>query len=253
MLSKQHKHVRDDEILFDPIPHKYTLKKHPEIHFKSVTGIISSIFKKFDADKIIKNMTKSLNWKSSKYYGMEPVEIKKLWNRNGKEARELGTKLHNEIEMYYNNIPIDIEENYKEFYQFKKFDEDFFDELTPYRTEWMIWDSTLKIAGSIDMVFENNDGTLSIYDWKRCKEFKTRNSYDYCIVPELNHIPDTNYWHYALQLNLYKYILEHNYNKIVNDLYLIQLHPDIDTYKRVQVPILKNEIKCLIQYIQNNI
>ena len=39
-------------------------------------------------------------------------------------------------------------------------------ELKPYRTEWMIYDEDLKLAGSIDMVYENADGTLSIYDWK---------------------------------------------------------------------------------------
>jgi len=27
--------------------------------------------------------------------------------------------------------------------------------LTPYRTEWMVWDSELRLAGSIDMVFAN--------------------------------------------------------------------------------------------------
>ena len=41
--------------------------------------------------------------------------------------------------------------------------------LKPYRTEWMIFDEDVKIAGSIDFVSENDDGTLTIYDWKRCK------------------------------------------------------------------------------------
>ena len=39
-------------------------------------------------------------------------------------------------------------------------------ELKPYRTEWTIYDEDLKISGSIDMIYENPDGTLSIYDWK---------------------------------------------------------------------------------------
>ena len=27
-------------------------------------------------------------------------------------------------------------------------------------------------TGSIDMTFENSDGTLQIYDWKRCEEIR---------------------------------------------------------------------------------
>ena len=36
----------------------------------------------------------------------------------------------------------------------------------------MIWDKELRFAGSIDMVFENPDGTLQIYDWKKNKHKK---------------------------------------------------------------------------------
>ena len=31
----------------------------------------------------------------------------------------------------------------------------------------MIWDTELKFAGSIDMIYRNPDGSLDIYDWKR--------------------------------------------------------------------------------------
>jgi nucleoside-diphosphate-sugar epimerase len=41
--------------------------------------------------------------------------------------------------------------------------------------EWMIFDEDLKLAGSIDMVYENPDGTLSIYDWKRSKDISKIN------------------------------------------------------------------------------
>jgi hypothetical protein len=34
--------------------------------------------------------------------------------------------------------------------------------LKPYRTEWTIYDEELKIAGSIDMVYEKPNGTLAI-------------------------------------------------------------------------------------------
>ena len=91
----------------------------------------------------------------------------------------------------------------------------------------MVWHDELRFAGSIDMVYENPDGTLSIYDWKRSKEIKKTDpwvkfSHTECI----DHLPDTNFWHYSLQLNTYKAILEAKYNKKVTDLYLVCLHPN---------------------------
>ena len=93
--------------------------------------------------------------------------------------------------------------------------------LTPYRTEMMVWDKELRLAGSIDMIFENPDGTLQVYDWKRCKNIKKDNRWQSSTTECISHLPDTNFWHYSLQLNTYKYMLEKNYGKKVTDMYLV--------------------------------
>jgi ATP-dependent exoDNAse (exonuclease V) beta subunit len=123
-------------------------------------------------------------------------------------------------------------------------------QLKPYRTEWMIFNEDLKIAGSIDMVYENPDGTLSIYDWKRSKEItKVNNWNQFAINPLISHLHDTNFWHYALQLNTYKAILEAKYGVKVSSLYLVRLHPDTkeQTYELLEVPILDKEINDLFE------
>jgi hypothetical protein len=68
-------------------------------------------------------------------------------------------------------------------------------------------------------------------------------------------LPDTNFWHYALQLNIYKKILELKYGKVVTDLYLVCLHPDstYKTYDRINVPILEKEIADLFEVRKNEI
>ena len=112
----------------------------------------------------------------------------------------------------------------------------------------MIYDEDSKIAGSIDMIYENVDGTLSIYDWKRCNAITSDNTWNkFAIHPLIQHIPDTNYWHYTLQLNTYKYILEHKYNKQIKELFLVRLHPDNanNTYELIEVPILNEEMSQL--------
>ena len=61
-------------------------------------------------------------------------------------------------------------------------------------------------------------------------------------------MPDSNFWHYSLQLNTYKYLLEKNYNKVVKGMYLICLHPNNENnnYLKYKVPILKEEMKSLM-------
>ena len=114
----------------------------------------------------------------------------------------------------------------------------------------MVYDEELKFAGSIDMVFENPDGTLQIYDWKRCKEITKINNWNkYSITDVIDHLPDTNYWHYSLQLNTYKAILEKNYGKRVTDLYLVCLHPNNKnkSYQRIKVADLQEEVQNLFE------
>ena len=52
----------------------------------------------------------------------------------------------------------------------------------PYRTEWMVYHEELRLAGFIDMVFENKDGTLQIYDWKRCRDIKKNDAFGKCAI-----------------------------------------------------------------------
>jgi ATP-dependent exoDNAse (exonuclease V) beta subunit len=122
--------------------------------------------------------------------------------------------------------------------------------LKPYRTEWTVYDEDAKIAGSIDMVYENPDGTLSIYDWKRAKIITRINNFNrFAIPPVICHLPDSNFWHYALQLNTYKHILETKYNKTIKDLFLVRLHPDAEekNYELIELPDLSVEVSDLFQ------
>jgi hypothetical protein len=40
--------------------------------------------------------------------------------------------------------------------------------------------------------------------------------------------PSPRYWHYAMQLNIYRYILQRKYGKTIVGMYLLGLHPDLD-------------------------
>jgi len=245
-LAKLHPHERDARIQFDEGPHIYTIDDSSD-GYMSVTTFNHANFEHFDADAIISGMMSSKRWPQSKYYGKTADEIKADWDKNRDEAAEAGTKMHYDIECYYNQI--DVVNDSVEYEYFQRFLADFPD-LKPYRTEWTVFHEELKLAGSIDMVFEKPDGTLLIYDWKRCKEIVKTNSFGKWGKKEcIEYLPDTNYWHYCLQLNTYKAILEEKYGKTVEDLYLVCLHPENKNknYQRIKVVDLQTEVKALFE------
>jgi len=99
------------------------------------------------------------------------------------------------------------------------------------------------------MVYENDDGTLLIYDWKRCKEILKVNAYGgKALTACIRHLEDTNFWHYALQLNTYKAIIEEKYGKKVVGLCLVCLHPNNADYQLIEVPFLEKEMVDLFLY-----
>ena len=194
-------------------------------------------------------MMKSKNWKKSKYYGKTREEIKKMWDDTRDNAASAGTKMHYDIECYYNQMK--VENDSTEFKWFLKFDDwtRGSTNMLPYRTEMIVWDKELKICGSIDMLFMNEYGELELYDWKRCKEIKKTGWNKFAKTECIEHLPDSNYWHYSLQLNTYKYMLEKNYGLKVNGMYLVCLHPNNKnkSYMKIKVPTLKKEIDDLME------
>jgi ATP-dependent exoDNAse (exonuclease V) beta subunit len=267
ILSNNNKHLRDSFIKFYARGHKYEISTDPDSKYTSVTTWNHSHFPKFDADKIIEHIFKSKSWgPDHKYWGQTVEQIKASWKSNGEQVAGAGTNLHERIENFMNNKSINGVYTQKELYDnyiknnkniddpieweyFIQFVKDH-PHLKPYRTEWMIFDEDLKLAGSIDMIYENEDGILSIYDWKRSKEITKINNWNqYATNPLISHMPDTNFWHYALQLNTYKTILERKYGKKIKELYLVRLHPNTqdNTYELLEVPILEKEMNDLFE------
>jgi len=264
VLALRNSHIRDRNIKFYERGHRYEITTDPGKRYTSVTTLVHGQFPKFDADAVIAKIMKSKAWvPGHKYWGLSAEEIKAQWTSSGSAAANSGTNLHEQIETFMNDTRFTFEYTQNELFQEyeigKKYDvergvewEMFIQfikdhpQLKPYRTEWMIYHEDVKIAGSIDMVYENPDGTLEIYDWKRCKEITSVNGWNETATnPLIKHLPATNFWQYSLQLNTYKKILEDKYGKRVTKLCLVRIHPDSSCYELLDVPFLDKEISDL--------
>jgi ATP-dependent exoDNAse (exonuclease V) beta subunit len=260
-LTDRNAHPRDEHISFDEPTHKYYVNGTCQGNI-SCTGFIHEFFGHFDPKATIAKMRKSAKWATSKYFGKTDKEITDEWNANGKEASSAGTAMHLAIEQFMHGAIEEIKPDTfetKEWKYFTKFWEEFGGDLEPYRSEWevftdaidptnpLVTERKIKLCGSIDMVYRRkSDGKFVIYDWKRSKEIKSDNPYESGLAP-LAHLPDTNYWHYTMQLNVYKWILENYYGLEVADLYLVILHPDNPSYRRMRLNIMTEEVEDMIE------
>ena len=230
LLSGKNSHPRDTQIIFREDNHEYTiigLEKKPI----SVTTLIHKYFPEFNSDTVITKMMNSNKWSKSKYFGRTRESIKEEWEKAGNEASKLGTIMHKSIEQYLNEETVDNCDT-KEFSMFLKFLQDFtktYPTLRPYRTEWLVYDEGIEIAGCIDCVFEDSNGNLVLIDWKRSKEIKTENKFEKVNTP-FNSYDNCNFSHYSLQLNFYRHILEKHYNKNIIFMMLVVLHPSQTSY-----------------------
>ena len=243
LLSSKNHYERDERIQFSDSDHTYLIdKKNKAV---SVTELIGRYFPKFDKEF----------WanKESIKTGKPKNEILKKWDELGKKARDLGTELHEQIENFYNSKEYIRSKELDNFFKFHK--NHIQDKYEPHRTEWRIFDEDKNLAGTVDMVYEKENGELFIFDWKRSKKIinsdgsiEKNNPFENGLNG-LSHLPSSDYVKYCLQQNIYKNILESKYDKKVSSMNLLILHPHLENYHIIQVESFKNETKYLLDSI----
>ena len=225
----------------DPENHVYKLNNNK---YTSVTTLVHMCFGEFDTDVILSKMKR----KGTQYEGMTDDEIKEVWKNNATKAQQQGTRMHSVIERYYKKESILESENVlPEISQFHAFEKHH--ALTPYQVEWLIYSESDKLAGTVDFTALNADGTLDVYDWKRSKHIELNNPYEkYSHV--VSHIPDTNYWHYTIQVNLYKYMIEKEYGKVVRRMYLVCFYPNQLSFQKYEVSNVQSHVPEILQQLK---
>jgi hypothetical protein len=242
-LAERNAHPRDSRISFVEESHTYTLDGDASKN-TSVTTFLHSLFPHFEPDVVIGKMISSRNWPKSPYFGRKPEDIKSAWAKSGSLAAEQGTKMHLNIENFYNGLP--HETSSKEFKLFQGFVADH--PWRMFRTEWVVFSKEAQICGSIDAVFEDPDepGCFIIADWKRSKDIKMHNQWESGTHPLTSHLPNANFITYSLQLSTYRYILEKYYGVTIKKLpFLTVIHPSQTCYRKIDTLDLRDVVKNL--------
>lgn len=246
-LAELNPHPRDDRIKFQEEGHVYTIDGD-DTSYTSVTTLIHKYFPHFDPDRVISKITTN---PKSEYFGMEPDAVKKMWTH----ATELGSRLHEQIEVFFDHLAethstvLETCAPSVEFGYFLDFYRDcVVGKMTPYRTEMYVFDEDARVCGAIDMLFcdPNDCSKLYIYDWKRSKKISKSNPFEKGLRC-LSFYDNCNFVTYSLQLNMYKYILESKYDKVVVGMALVILHPNHRNYQVIHVPDMQADIHRILE------
>ena len=206
-------------ILFNAADHTYkSIDGSEDINWISVTTLISSLKKPFDAKAVAAKVSKS---KRSKWYGIDPKTIEQIWKNEADRAVTLGTFYHNQreadlcslasIEREGVTVPVISPSGEHDGIRYAPSQK-----LEPgVYPEHMVYLKSAGICGQSDLV-EVVNGKVNIIDYKTNKEIKKESFVNWegaseKMLEPVNHLDDCNFNHYALQLSIYMYIiLKHN-------------------------------------------
>lgn len=132
--------------------------------------------------------------------------------------------------------------------------------------ELIVWSDRYRIAGQADYVEITKGGKINIKDYKTSKEIKMEGYKDWRGVQDMmsfpfNGLSDCNFYHYALQLNLYAFLIKsHNRDLKIGSLIIEHIVGtyneesnsfEIDELIEYKVPNLQEEIKTGLEYWKN--
>lgn len=277
-LAKMFPFHRDARISFREGDHTYTIDG---IDWQgSATAAIKAFFGTFNPRRAAEMMRRGKNWEKRRHEFMVPVasgmsnsedsagvmremtteEIVDKWQQNGKDARDAGSYMHFQFELYLNGYPSDLTNdsmNVPEIQYGRRWLEEVIKPRgwRPLRTEMLIFaDVTpeeqrpVYIAGAIDALFIDEHGLIHMVDFKRSKKIHMQPERPRFAKPPLKHLPDCNFIHYSLQQNLYSYILARWYGVRVASMHLAVFHPDLDGYQWLALPHLWPEIQTIVEH-----
>jgi len=237
-------------IYFNAEDHSYkSLETEERIDWISVTTLISHFKKPFDAKKIAEKVSKN---KRSKWFGIEPETIVKIWNDESDRAVTLGTYYHNQREadlcslssLEVDGVTVPIvppvpEINNLKYAPSQKLDPGVY-------PEHMVYLKSVGICGQSDLV-EVVNGKINIIDYKTNKEIKKESfvnwegASDKMMFP-IDSLDDCNFNHYAIQLSVYMYmILKHNPKLKPGSMFIHHVTFEVESEDEYGYPVVKRD------------
>ena len=216
----------------------------------SVTRLIEEYTNEFDAETIAEKVAirdgKTIQevldeWKYKNEWACEKGHLGHLYAQS-RWNDELYQETLNEC---YKGFKIDLEHIFK---QADNFYNDYKDRLEHLADEYVIGSEEYDIASAIDHLFINKlTGGLVLVDYKTNSDIHKNEKYAKNMKVPLSHLKDTTLNHYAIQLSIYKYLVEKYTNLKIEEFFIVYMSENIDNYEIIDVPYLEKEVIKILE------
>ena len=232
------------------IPIKFLEDTHQYINIEtneeycSVSKLLGRYKEKFDAENISK-------WVAKKR-GISQEEILKEWEDNKNFACDRGTDFHAALENYVKYGEVGpLYKKIIEKFQLKV--EKYIPNISEIYSEKLLYNHDFKIAGTSDLLFELEDGTFIIGDFKTNKKFRFGSDYGKWMKAPLNHLSECEFNIYALQLGIYGFMNEILTKKKCKGLLIFWLDMNTGNWEVIPTNFMKHEIILMLNHYKKNI
>lgn len=220
----------------------------------SVTKLIEEYTQEFDSQAVAERVAKK--------QGKSVQEVLDEWEYKNKFACTKGSTCHEYAQTlwkYYEGIVFctDVFDGSKEymdavnkiFKQAENFNLDYRDRLEHLADEFVIGSEEYDVASAIDHLFINKlTGGLVLVDYKTNSDIHKNERYAKKMKAPLQHLKDTTLNHYAIQLSIYKYIVEKYTNLQIEEMFIVWFSENNENYKILDTPYLKDEVEKILEW-----
>ncbi len=206
--------------------------------------------KKFEESSL-----KSLNISKEDFINAR-AQILQEWKDTNKASTDRGTAIHAKMENSMYELATNV--SLKKYGIGGKFDvstkyESFLNTESGIFPEYLIYNDELGLAGQIDLLVKSRND-IQVLDYKSNRSIDLHSYYNpktrshQMMQYPLNTVEDCNYFHYALQLSTYAYMLQ-KWNPDFNVTMLKLVHfPHEGGEVYYDVPYLKDEVERMIKH-----
>ena len=228
--------------------HYYTYKDKP-ISI-GATGLIEQYTQEFDAQAVAERVATR--------DGKSVEEVLDEWKYKNEFACRKGSTCHEYAQAkwilrwyepdYFDHSIEYFEAINKIQKQADNFKTDYKDRLEHLADEFIIGSEEYDIASAIDHLFINKlTGGLVLVDYKTNSDIHKNERYAKNMKVPLNHLKDTTLNHYAIQLSIYKYLVEKYTDLKIEEFFIVWFSELNENYEIIEVPYLKNEVIKILE------
>jgi hypothetical protein len=212
-LCEQHPHERDTRLTFDALLHRYWIDGETRL----VTSVTAFAKRRVFHQEVVARRLARLQRCTKEY-------LLQKWTG----ATDLGVELHGAIDDHLNGRVTQTQNVATEFAFFLAWRQQHTD-WKAWRTEWRVFSKRLRLAGTLDALFQLSDGSWVLIDWKRVDKVTSDKKDEW-----------------TRQLNLYRYLLV-KYGIIVSRLLVVVLHPSNEGFVEYDIAIDDAMTAALVQ------